>query len=168
MSRNADEGFALYKELYYKDIELVFLKEHYIDTSVIKRAVANQIKIQINTGNEATDEFINSTIENINKLTLAIIFEQIREAFKQAQKEVDDLHAKTAEGLITARLSGKQIGQKKGAKLNVKKANLAKEIILKYSKSFNGMLGDEECRKLADVSRNSFYKYKYELKNQSY
>lgn len=70
MSRNADEGFSLYKELFYKNINLVFLKEHYIDTSVIKRAIDNQIQIEINTGNTATDEFIKNTIENINKLTL--------------------------------------------------------------------------------------------------
>ena len=32
MSRNADEGFELYKELYDKGVELVFLKEPHINT----------------------------------------------------------------------------------------------------------------------------------------
>ena len=32
MSRNAEEGFALYDDLYHKGIRLVFLKEHHIDT----------------------------------------------------------------------------------------------------------------------------------------
>ena len=32
MSRNAEEGFALYKELYERDIALVFIKEPHINT----------------------------------------------------------------------------------------------------------------------------------------
>ena len=36
MSRNADDGTALYFELYDKGINLVFLKEHYIDTELYK------------------------------------------------------------------------------------------------------------------------------------
>ncbi|WP_330621544.1 hypothetical protein [Butyrivibrio sp.] len=52
--------------------------------------------------------------------------QQMRIAFDQAEKEVQDLHQRTKEGIQTARLIGKQIGQKKGNKLNVKKAVLAK------------------------------------------
>ncbi len=37
MSRNADEGFCLYEELYHKGIELVFLKEPHINTSTYKK-----------------------------------------------------------------------------------------------------------------------------------
>lgn len=33
MSRNAEEGFSLYEDLYNKGIQLVFLKEHHIDGS---------------------------------------------------------------------------------------------------------------------------------------
>ena len=40
--------------------------------------------------------------------------EQIRLAFIQAQKEVDDLRQRTKEGIETARRDGKQIVQKKG------------------------------------------------------
>ena len=40
----------------------------------------------------------------------------------------------------------------------------AKEIILKHCQDFNGSLTDSECIKLANISRNSFYKYKRELK----
>ena len=36
MSRNAEEGFALYEDLYHKGIRLVFLKEHHIDTETYK------------------------------------------------------------------------------------------------------------------------------------
>ena len=80
---------------------------------------------------------------------------------KQAEKEVENLHQRTREGIETARLSGKQIGQKHGNKLNVKKAGPAKEMILKYSKTFNGSNTDKECMKLIGIARNTYYKYKY-------
>lgn len=37
MSRNAEEGFALYEDLYHKGIRLVFLREHHIDTETYKK-----------------------------------------------------------------------------------------------------------------------------------
>ena len=40
MSRNAEEGFALYENLYHNDIRLVFLKEHHIDTETYKKALS--------------------------------------------------------------------------------------------------------------------------------
>ena len=48
---------------------------------------------------------------------MALAKEQIRLAFDQAEKEVEDLHQRTREGIQTARLNGKQIGQRQGAKL---------------------------------------------------
>lgn len=39
MSRNAEEGFLLYEDLYNKGIQLVFLKEHHIDTETYKGPV---------------------------------------------------------------------------------------------------------------------------------
>ena len=92
--------------------------------------------------------------------------EQIRIAFEQSQKEVDDLRQRTREGMETAKMSGKQIGQKPGAKLHVKKADAAKKVIQKYSKDFGGSLSDKDVMKLAGVSPNTYYKYKAELRNK--
>ena len=83
---------------------------------------------------------------------------------EQAEKEVKDLQQRTKEGIETARLNGKQIGQKKGNKLNVKKEAPAKELILKHSRDFGGTLTDKEVMLLAKVSRNTYYKYKSDLK----
>ena len=58
-------------------------------------------------------------LEGINKYLMSLAKEQIRLAFEQSEKEVEDLHQRTKEGIETARLNGKQIGQCKGAKLNV-------------------------------------------------
>ena len=166
MSRNADEAIELYQELFAKNINLVFLKERHIDTEVYRRALNNQIQINLSTGKDATDNFIQGIIEALNRYTIDLAKEQIKLVFAQAQKEVDDLHQRTSEGIMTARLNGKQIGAVKGVKLTTKKSLAAKEIIKKYSKDFDGSLEDSDVMKLADISRNSYYKYKRELREE--
>lgn len=166
MSRNADEAIKLYEELFNKNITLIFLKEPHINTETYKRALENQIEVNLKTGNEATDNFIQGIIEALNRYTIELAKEQIKLVFAQAQKEVDDLHTRTAEGLLTAKLNGKQIGQPKGAKLTTKKSIAAKEVIKKYSCDFDGSLEDVDVIKLAGISRNSYYKYKREIREK--
>ena len=156
MSRNAEEGFKLYEELFNKGIELVFIKEQHINTSTYKKALSNNI--------ELTNTNIDYILDGINKYLLALAKEQIILAFAQAEKEVLDLHQRTKEGIETARLNGKQIGQRPGIKLTTKKSIKAKEDIIKYSKDFKGSLSDVDTMKLLGISRNSYYKYKKELK----
>ena len=155
MSRNAEEGFKLYQELYHKGIELVFLKEPHINTATYKNALESNIQM---TGTNV--DFI---LEGINQYLMALAKEQIRLAFKQAEKEVQDLHQRTKEGIETARLNGKQLGQKKGARLIVKKAAPAKEQIRKYNKDFGGQLNNQETWELIGISKMTFYKYKREI-----
>ncbi len=164
MSRNSQEGCELYERLFNNGITIEFLKEPHINTEVYKQALQNQIKIKLDTGNIATDELMNSIIEALNKYTIELAKEQIQIAFDQAEKEVQDLRQRTKEGIITAKLNGKQIGQRKGIKLITKKSIKAKEIILKHSKEFDGTLNDIECMKLTGLTRNTYYKYKRELK----
>ena len=156
MSRNADEGFTLYEELYNKGIELVFLKEPHINTATYKQALQNNVSM---TGTNV--DFI---LEGVNKYLMALAKEQIKIAFEQSQKEVDNLHQRTREGIATARLNGKQIGQKQGAKLTTKKSIEAKEKIRKYSKDCNGFLSDADCMQMTKLARNTYYKYKREIK----
>lgn len=157
MSRNADEGFADYQSLYELGITLVFLKEPHINTEVYKAAISNEIEL---TGNEIADEYIKAT----NKVLMILAKQQIRLAFEQAQKEVDDLHRRTAEGMKTAKLDGKQIGRATGTKITTKKSIAAKQTILKYSKDYNGTLNDVEVMQMiGEISRNTYYKYKKEL-----
>ena len=47
MSRNAEEGFALYEELYSRGVELVFLKEHHIDTATYRQELQKQLEISL-------------------------------------------------------------------------------------------------------------------------
>lgn len=166
MSRNADEAIELYEHLYNMGVNLVFLKEPHINSETYKKTMQNQIEINLNTGNEATDTFVNSVIQALNRYTIDLAKEQIKLVFAQAQKEVDDLHQRTAEGIITAKLNGKQIGQLKGAKLTTKKSIAAKEQIKKYSKDFCGSLDDSEVIKLTGISRKTYYKYKKEIREE--
>ena len=157
MSRSADDGVKLYFELYEKGIQLIFLKEHYIDTSVYSENTRDKIELQ------GTDE--DEIFKGLNNYFRRLAERQIRIAFEQAEKEVEDLHQRTREGIETARLNGKQIGQKPGNKLHIKKEAPAKEKIRKLSKSFDGTLSDQECIKLTGLSRNTYYKYKKQLRD---
>ncbi|NLC97423.1 MAG: recombinase family protein [Erysipelotrichaceae bacterium] len=127
MSRNAKEGFKLYKYLYNKDVNLIFLKERYIDTDTYKQAANKQIDIQTSSGDKATDELIKNISEAINKYVLSLAEKQIFLAFEQSQKEVDDLRVRTKEGIEIARRNGKQIGRVKGNKYTSKKEPIVKE-----------------------------------------
>ena len=155
MSRNAEEGYAEYEKLFRRNITLEFLKEPHINTEVYKKALSGTVAM---TGTNA--DYI---LEGVNKYLLALAKEQIQIAFNQAEKEVQDLHQRTREGIETARLNGKQIGGVTGKKLTTKKSIEAKEVILKNSKDFNGANTDIEVMKIAGISRNSYYKYKREL-----
>lgn len=156
LSRNAEDGYKLYAELYGKGINLVFLKEAHINTDTYKNAIKGGI--------ELTGTTVDLILDGVNKYMLALAKEQIMIAFNQAEKEVQDLHQRTKEGIETARLNGKQIGLVKGTKLTTKKSIGAKEQIAKHSKDFAGSLNDADCIKLVGLSRNTFYKYKRELK----
>ncbi len=103
---------------------------------------------------------MDSILRGINEYLMLLAKEQIRLAFEMAQKEVDDLHQRTVEGIETARRAGKQIVQRPGAKLVTIKSVTAKEIILKHNKDFGGSLTNEETWILAGISKMTFYKYK--------
>lgn len=158
MSRNADDGIRLYFELYNKNINLIFLKEHYIDTDIYRQNT--QQKIQL-TGTEEDILF-----SAINNYFIKLAEKQIKIAFEQAQKEVDDLHIRTKEGIETARLNGKQIGQQQGASLHIKKKEPIKAEIKKKSKDFEGTMTDKDLIKVLGIARNTYYKYKKEMISQ--
>ena len=171
MSRNADEGVEEYMELYDRGVNLVFLKEPHINTDTYKSALENKIAL---TGDDVDD-----ILKGVNSYLKKLAKKQIRLAFEQAQKEVDDLRQRTKEGIETARLNGKQIGQRAGNTLNVKKEQPIKKIIKEKSKDFSGNNTDAEViaiicsteyydekkkqKRKYNISRNTYYKYKKEL-----
>lgn len=152
MSRDAAEGFALYQELFEANIELVFLKEPHINTATYKKSLQTSIP--------ETGTSVDILLDGVKRYLMELAREQIRLAFQQAEKEVQDLHRRTSEGLMTAKLNGKQIGRRKGQRIVTQKQRKAVEIIMDKNIDFCGSLTDAECMQLIGCSRNSFYKYK--------
>ena len=155
MSRNSDDGIKLYMELYDKGVHLVFLKERYIDTEIYQNNLKDKIEL---TGTDEDEIF-----KGINNYFRKLAEKQIRIAFEQAEKEVTDLQERTKEGLETAKLNGKQLGNEVGTKLITRKSIKAKEEIRAKSKDFYGTYTDRDLIKVLEISRNTYYKYKKEL-----
>lgn len=164
MARCADEGCEEYEKLFKKGLVLEFLNEPHVNTAVYKQALQQRINIYFTTGNPAADKFAKTMIDAMNELMMDLAKEQIRIAFEQAEKEVSDLHTRTRQGIETARLNGKQIGGVPGRKLTTKKSIEKKAEIFKHSIDFGGTLHDNDCMKLTGIARNTFYKYKRELR----
>ncbi len=155
MSRNAAEGFDLYKELYEKDISLVFINEPYINTSVYRDTSERLVPM---TGTD-----VDLILSGVNEYLMKLAEEQVKIAFDQAQKERDDLSERTKQGLITAKLNGKRLGRQAGSKVVTRKSDECIKKILQYSKSFGGSLPDTELIKMLGINRNTFYKYKKQV-----
>ena len=164
MSRNAAEGFKDYKMLYESGVNLIFLNEPLINTSVFDSTKNNLLNINIETGNTAVDDFFKGNVQLINNFMMALAEQQIKAAFEQSEKEVTDLHSRISQGMREAKKNGVKIGLSKGSSLTTKKSLQCKAIIQKHSKDFGGSLEDPDVIKLCGCSRNSYYKYKKEIK----
>lgn len=175
MSRNADEGFTVYQDLYSRGVNLLFIKEPYINTDIYKDAAQRRIEATVTTGNKATDTFTASILEAVNNLLMDLAKQQIEAAFSQAQAEVDHLHQRTSEGIREAkrryyteetegRPHEKNLpGRQTGSTITTKKSIESKDLILKYSRRYNGSLNDTDTMKMVNLARNTFYKYLREL-----
>lgn len=163
MSREAEEGIALYKTLYDKGVNLIFLNEPYCNTDTYRQSAQQSIKL---TGDRIADIFIQAT----NQVLMILAETQIRQAFEQAEKERKDTSSRVSGGMRSKQLQAAKegitihYGLTKGDKLTTKKSIAAKQIILKHCKDFGGSLTDEETAKQAGISRNTYYKYKAELR----
>ena len=169
MSRNTEKGVALYEELFLRGIDIEFLKDPLINTSVYRKTMDNQIQIQSQTGDEATDTFVNSMIKIINDYNVALAKNQVKEAFKQAQKELENIQQNTKDAMIIAKRDGKQIGRTEGTKIETKKAKVAKEIMLKHCRAFGGSLTDKDVmaiieKEVGKIHRETYYIYKKQLR----
>lgn len=163
MSRNAKEGFKLYKELFAKGVNLVFIKEPHINIDTYRNAMTSTINVDVNTADENAAKLLNDIFDALNSYMFRLAEESIRLAFDRSQAEVDYLSQRTIEGLNLARENGKQIGNTAGSKRTTQKSIKAKELIKKHSKNFGGSLTDGEVMQLAKCTHNTYYKYKREL-----
>lgn len=164
MSRNAAEGFKDYKTLYEAGIQLEFINEPLINTSIFDSTKNNLLEISVQTGSTAVDDYFKGNIALINNLLMSLAEEQIKSAFAQSEKEVQDLHTRISQGMRESKRNGKQIGLERGTVLTTEKSIKCKEIIKKHAADFGGMLNDTEVMALCNISRNTYYKYKRAIK----
>lgn len=159
MSRNAEEGIEIYFKLMDQGVNLIFLKERYIDTDTYKNEIKDRIEL---TGSDEDEIF-----KGINNYFRKLAKRQIKIAFDQAEKEVMDLRQRTKEGMETARLAGKQIGRATASKVITKKSIEMKQKIQKMTKDFGGNMTDKEVIETLKIARNTYFKYKRELREEA-
>lgn len=167
LSRDADEGAELYAELYSKGVTLVFLNEPYCNTDTYKAALAQAVPM--------TGTAVDCILRGINEYLIELAKNQIRIAFEQAQKEREDICKRVKGGMAAKKQAAAEqgedlhYGRSKGDTVPTKKSVIAKEIILRDSKDFNGSNNDVAVMgtisiKIGNIiARNTYYKYKREL-----
>lgn len=155
MSRNAEEGVAEYKRLFYMGVHLKFIKEPHIDTCVFEAARAQKIPM--------TGTNVDLILEGVNNYLMAVAEQQIIIAFEESEREVLRLRERTREGIITAKANGKKPGRTSGRTYVSRKSIYCKQRIMELSKNFRGNMKDKDIIELLRISRNSYYKYKKEL-----
>lgn len=163
MSRNADEGYNLYMELMNRNIDLVFLKERHIDTNEYKRRTQNHIA-RVSSSNEKMDNLINGILDLVADFERENLKDNIRLAFQQAEHERLFLIKRVTEGKSR---SEKPQGRPEGShNIKTDKADHIKKVIREQSKDFDGRFSDAKIMReyLNSVARNTYYKYKKELK----
>lgn len=159
-SRNAEEAVKEYKELYELGVELEFLKEPHINSSIYRQASERRIDISTETMDEDTANLIKTVIDGLNGYLLAVAEKQIALAFEHAQSERELLSKRTSEGLKQAKLMGSKIGRQKGDKVITKKQKRAFRIIRsKYELFDGGYLTATECFRACKISKSTFYRY---------
>lgn len=160
MSRDAEEGYQTYMDLYHKGIDLIFLKDAHINTESYRKATEYSIN-KIESGKRSVDKLINVIIDALNDFMAEKVQEDIRIAFEKAEEELKRRSDRQKGGIKERQKNNKklevlygddavnhpeyrQIGRQEGDKLNIKKQEPIKALIRKYSKDFDGTLKDAE------------------------
>ena len=135
-----------FRNLHIQYISLVFLQEQHLNSKNLNRIYMNHID---------SYDLLWEVFEN-----------QILATLRQIDNNYDLKKRQIQDGIKKAKGKGVPIGGKPGMQYKTKKADMAKQKILEYSKDFNGSFSDSECMERIGLSRNTFYKYKRELKQK--
>lgn len=162
MSRNSAEGWKTYKDLYDKGINLIFVKEPFVNTDQYRQAMAVSLP-------EVEDSALQPMMDGIQKTLMLLAERQFISAFDQAEKEVQDLRQRTKEGMQREEVQIKlkeSAKAKTGRTLTTKKSMEMKEKIRKISRAFEGQMKDAEVIDTLKIAPNTYYKYKKEMKGE--
>lgn len=178
MSRNAAEGIDLYFKLLNDGVNLEFLKEPYINTSVYMDKLANNknIEVEDSTLNDTIMAGVRNYLEELAKA-------QIRIAFEQSEKEVNDLRQRIREGIFQAKAKREEdikagrikVEEKPKKVIVTEKEKIARKLIEKYNKEFGGKLNDKDTLAIINgkykdfsISKGTYYNYKQKMLYERY
>lgn len=170
MSRQ-EEGYQLYMELMAKGVNLVFLKERHIDTEEYKKRANKHIE-RIQVEDTKIGNLINGILSLVEEFELENLKDNIRLAFERAEAESKFIGKRIKDG---KEVSENRQGKPKGTKnKDTEQAADIKKIIKELSQDFNGQFSDAKImreyiktKKGKPISRNTYYKYKKELAQES-
>ena len=138
---NPDKFMYFYMQLYKKGIYLLFYRAPFLSTSNIFglcRLMKKDSKI--------TEKDVSAVLAN---------------QFEIYQRSKDDFRREKTQAVKEARRFRQLTGTPEE---NESRKEKALDIIRKNSKDFNGSMTDVEVMKLLDIGRNTYYRYKKELK----
>lgn len=164
MSRNAKEGIEQYFSWYDKGVELVFLNEHHIDTDSYRKSQGVAIA-DIKTGDADTDDLVNGILARVNKFIRAKAADDITKAFEQAEKEVQDLHKRTSDGMRASGAAEKIRQARKGNTFTTIKELETRISMIECLKDFGGQQSISRFAKDRGLSRVTVYKYLNNIKD---
>lgn len=155
MSRNAEEGYKDYMQLWEKGVSLIFLNEPHLNTEVFTSQIENIKQIENVEVKSTFQPLMDGIVETLKN----IIREQIKIGFEQAEKERDDLVKRITEG---QKVSVKKPGRPK----KVIPETLKKDIIDGY---INSRQHDVKYYlETYKISKATFYVYLNRIENIIY
>lgn len=163
MARNAEEGFSTYRELFSRGVTMVFLKEAHINSDTYKASMEAQIPAIDVGGEEAEQELMDGIRDVLNRYIMRLAERQIKIAFSQAEKEVNFLHKRIAEGMEASGAGEKIAKARTGNSYETKKSKEMKVRIVQMAKDFNGTMTDKDVMEVLGLARNTYYRYKKQI-----
>lgn len=165
MSRNAEEGTKEYFDLYNKGINLIFIKDRHIDTESYKQSFEKAgFSVDFDNDGSAESTLVTDILKALKKFMQAKVDADIKKAFEEAEKELKNNHKRTADGMRASGASDKIRKARTGKKFETPKSKEMKQKIRKMAKSFGGNMTDKEVIETLKIARNTYFKYKKEMK----
>jgi DNA invertase Pin-like site-specific DNA recombinase len=108
LSRNAKDGYRTYMNLLHKGVNIEFIMEPHLNTSVLKESLERAEQLPT-TGDNTIDPIIEGLKESLKNMAKNLI----KLAYEQSEKEANDIKRKVIKGI---EYSKNKSGRKKGYK----------------------------------------------------
>ena len=147
----------------------MFLKERHIDIVAYRDSVQqlnNMMGQELNIDDNDISDMIKGIMTCLKKYQMRMLERNIKIAFEQSKKEVDDLHQRTVEGIETARRARTPlVPARHNSNRNPPKKSLESyEVIKENSKTFGWTLSNPQLMKLCNISEPTLLKIKKQIK----